>query len=149
MIFSVSSLTLSFLPAVFLAQASIFPLNWPIFIAAIAGCVLQEFIYWFELRHTIAQGEIPPELNSRPYWVITISSIVVFSIGAYCYFIFSEDQENLNFFTVAIFSAGFPRLFKGAVQQLGNPKARGHDRNEIIAAQKRDFTIQDFFMMRK
>ncbi|MEH6407139.1 MAG: hypothetical protein V7767_07650 [Leeuwenhoekiella sp.] len=125
---------------------AIFPLNWPVLIAATAGCVLQEFIYWFELRHEIAKGEIPPELKSKPYWIITISSVVIFSIGAYCYFIFSENQANLNFFTIAIFSAGFPRLFKGAVQQLGNPRDKER-RVSMITQSKRTFTLKDFFMI--
>ncbi len=115
-------------------------------ISALAGCLLHEFIYWFELRHEIAKGKIPPELNSRPYWIITILSVIIFSLGAYCYFIFSEDQANLNFFTIAIFSAGFPRLFKGAVQQIGNPNP--HNRKSILSENSRSFTLKDFFMIK-
>lgn len=127
--------------------SGLFPVNWYILISAFSGCMIQEFIYWFELRHQIARGNIPPELTSGPYWMITLCSIVVFSLGSYFYFTFSEDQANLNFFTIAIFSAGFPRLFKGAVQQLGaSPKPVRH--KTFAAEPEREFKLKDYLMMR-
>ncbi|PAM94748.1 hypothetical protein B4N84_11055, partial [Flavobacterium sp. IR1] len=76
--------------------AGIFPVNWYILISAMTGCIVQEFIYWFELRHQIARGQAPPELTSTPYWIITISSILVFSLGAYFYFALNENRADLN-----------------------------------------------------
>ncbi len=130
-----------------LQETGSFSINWYILISAVSGCLLQEFIYWFELRHQIARGEIPPELNSKPYWIITCSSIVIFSLGSYFYFTLSEDLANLNFFTVAIFSAGFPRLFKGAVQQLGTPETSKNGNKSIIPESKGNFGLRQYLMI--
>ncbi|WP_424494150.1 hypothetical protein [Salinimicrobium sp. GXAS 041] len=125
-----------------------FSVNWYVLISAVSGCLLQEFIYWFELRHQIARGEVPPELNSTAYWVITCSSVIIFSLGSYFYFTISENQEDLSFFTIAIFSAGFPRLFKGAVQQLGTPKPSRNDNKSFISESKNNFGVKKYLMMR-
>ncbi|GHA35228.1 hypothetical protein GCM10007103_15970 [Salinimicrobium marinum] len=143
---------LIFFPAFWILEvlggpAGIFPVNWYILISAVTGCVIQEFIYWFELRHQIARGQAPPELTSTPYWIITICSILVFSLGSYFYFALNENRADLNFFTIAIFSAGFPRLFKGAVQQLGATPEKS--RNKTFTAEpERKFGIKDYLMMR-
>lgn len=143
---------LLFFPAFWIQElseepAGIFPVNWYILISAMTGCIIQEFIYWFELRHQIARGQTPPELTSTPYWIITISSILVFSVGSYFYFALSENKADLNFFTIAIFSAGFPRLFKGAVQQLGvTPENKPN--KTFTTEPERKFGIRDYLMMR-
>lgn len=124
-----------------------FPIDWYILISAFSGCMIQEFIYWFELRHQIARGYIPPELTSAPYWIITICSMIVFSFGSYFYFTLSENRAELNFFTIAIFSAGFPRLFKGAVQQLGTTSQKGGNKT-FTAQPERKFSLKDYLMMR-
>lgn len=117
------------------------------------GCVIQEVIYWFELRKNIAQGEIPPTLNSKGYWIITILSIFMFSIGSYLYFK-STDQEGINFMTVAVFSAGFPRLFKAAVSSVKMPEDESDPEDEKEEPPKalnnnmsRAFGLKDYFMM--
>jgi len=117
--------------------------DWKIYAFCLLGCILQEFIYWFELRNDIAKGEIPVSLNSKPYWIITIISILIFSIGSYFYF--TQLNQQPDFFTMVVFSAGFPRLFKGAVQQLKPPDVNA--RNSRFNGKKRVLKIKNYLMM--
>jgi hypothetical protein len=116
-----------------------------IFIYSLLGCILQEFIYWFELRDELAAGSIPVELNSKIYWIITILSVLFFSLGSYYYFTTIPGQSTANFFTIAVFAAGFPRLFKGAVQQVTLPAAT--PKSGLVPVAKREFTLRDYFMI--
>ena len=115
-----------------------------IFIFSFLGCIIQEFIYWFELRNDIAKGNIPVELNSSAYWIITTISILIFSTASFFYF--STIQSEVNFFTIAVFAAGFPRLFKGAVQQLGNQAMPQLPITKKLV-EKRKMKIRDYLMM--
>lgn len=125
-----------------------------ILISCIAGCILQEFIYWFELRHEIANGKIPVELNSKGYWILTIASVILFSAASYFYFIYGEGGSP-NFITIALFAAGFPRLFKGAVSNvqplqvnLTGPAAKSQPHfTEEAPSEKRSFNLKDYFMI--
>ncbi|NVJ47741.1 MAG: hypothetical protein HWE07_11460 [Cytophagia bacterium] len=111
-----------------------------IFIAALAGCLVQECIYWFELRNEIAKGNIPISLKSGAYWVISLISFLFFSYGSVLYFVNLDSETNA--FTVAIFAAGFPRVFKGMVSSIvNNPPEMVAESRQI----KRKFTVQDYF----
>ncbi len=125
--------------------------KWMLYLWCLAGCVLQEFIYWFELKHEIAKGNIPPALTSRGYWIITLLAIAIFSVASYFYFLYGE-QGTANFFTTAVFAAGFARLFKGAVANVQAPEPPVEPANAQASPQpkKQDFTrkfsVKDYLM---
>lgn len=119
--------------------------NITMFVSALLGCAMQEFIYWFELKNDIAKGNIPDELNSKAYWLILAIALIIFPASTYLYF--TTFESNPNFFTVAVFAAGFPRLFKGAVQQLGNTDLAA-DRSERSVASPQKFRLQDYLMIK-
>jgi hypothetical protein len=118
-------------------------IDWDIYLYCLMGCILQEFLYWFELRNSLAAGTYPKELKSKLYWIITFIGIILFSIASYWYFTTATGDKVKSFFTIAVFAGGFPRLFKGAVQAL-NPPSGSSGKNLI----NREFTIKDYFMLR-
>jgi hypothetical protein len=117
--------------------------NCMLYLWCLAGCILQEFIYWFELRYEIAKGNIPSVLKSSVYWIITLLAIAIFSSCSYLYFLYGE-QEVPNFFTTAVFSAGFARIFKGAVTSLGQPQVQPQEQARIHS---RSFSLKDYLMI--
>ena len=119
-----------------------FEINWKLYAYCFIGCFLQEFIYWFELRNDIAKTGIPVELKSKTCLLITLVAILIFSVGSYFYFLSRESADE--FFTVAVFAAGFPRLFKSAVYQLRPPRVAPDAR-----LQSPSFGIKNYLMMIK
>ncbi|RKN08825.1 hypothetical protein D7036_05385 [Aquimarina sp. BL5] len=115
--------------------------NWNILMAAFIGCFLQEFIYWFELRSDIAKGNFPAELSSKAYWVITIIAVIIFSTASFLYFTMLDTDSD--FLTIAIFSAGFPRIFKSLVAKVKAPPVQEEMR---INSDKIVFGIREYFM---
>lgn len=113
--------------------------SYMLFLWCLIGCVLQEFLYWFELRHEIAKGNIPPALKSKTYWIITILAIALFSVASFLYFHYGENGSP-NFFTTAVFAAGFSRLFKSAVATVQVP---GTTDRKIFT---RGFSFKDYLL---
>lgn len=114
----------------------------PIFIAAIIGCFVQESIYWFELRTEIAKGNLPVSLKSTGYWVISLISFLFFSFGTMLYFV--NLDSNPNGFTVAIFAAGFPRVFKGMVSSIANKNLPLQEKQ----FETKGFSLRNYFFKR-
>lgn len=118
--------------------------NTALYLWCLGGCILQEFIYWFELKHEIAAGNLPPALNSTAYWIITLLAISLFSGSSYLYFLYGE-QGAPNFFTTAVFSAGFARLFKGAVSNAAQPVLQNPENKTRFS---KGFSIKNYLMIK-
>ncbi|MDT7829118.1 hypothetical protein RQM65_10620 [Pricia sp. S334] len=124
-----------------------FTWNWSLYAFCLMGCILQEVIYWYELRHDIAKSDLPIKLFSKTYWTITIIAVLFFSIASYFYFAeyagLTFQNLTKEFFTVIVFSAGFPRLFKSAVTAVKSPRLA----TRAVRQTPKKFTWRTYFMV--
>ena len=75
------------------------------------GALLQELLFWYNAKTKLDTAEYRAILKSAWYWLV-ITGMAVGS-GVASYFWFSPEQQSAR--TYLLFGAGFPVLFKKAV----------------------------------
>ena len=76
------------------------------------GALVQEFLYWWDLRKGLSAKKYKSTLQSKLYWALIVGMIFVSAIGTYilCY------EDGIQSMQIPlILGASFPALFKKAV----------------------------------
>jgi hypothetical protein len=93
---------------------------------AFLGAVLQELLYWWQLRYSLDDAKLQALLRSRQYWIIVGLMVAGSTLGT-VYWFWSEKVGPKDYLLVG---AAFPMLFKSAVsttvdsrKRLGQPNS--------------------------
>ena len=77
------------------------------------GSFCQEVMYWRELSGQLDNPQFEKLIRSKTYWIMAFLVVLVSGFG--CFFLCFEDGMS-KMQTPFILGAGFPALFKKAVQ---------------------------------
>ena len=83
---------------------------------AFFGSVMQELIYWYQLRNQLHQTQYQDMLKSVQYWVLTALMILLGPVGVVVWFYGHSDALTARDY--ALFGAAFPLIFKASVGAL-------------------------------
>ncbi|HYG47863.1 MAG TPA: hypothetical protein VD846_07955 [Allosphingosinicella sp.] len=88
--------------------------NQLLLLAATAGlgAVLQEFLYWYNLRHRLDEAEYRKLIRSPGYWMVVALWIIIAAVLAMLYF---EGRLEATKWDALLFGVGLPLFIK----QLG------------------------------
>lgn len=84
------------------------------------GAVLQELLFWYNLKAKLESAPYRELLTSPAYWGIVLAMIVGSGIASYVWF--APEQQTPR--TYLLFGAAFPVLFKKALDAFIPKQAR-------------------------
>lgn len=81
-----------------------------IFLAAAAGAIIQEILYWYGKRFEILKAKPKAQSNWISYAIITVLMVVASASGTFIWF---EDRHgDILLRDAMLFGAAFPAIFK-------------------------------------
>jgi hypothetical protein len=86
------------------------------------GAVMQELIYWYQLRTKLKQIEYRELITSKAYWLVTALMILVGPVGVIVWFYGNEGALTARDY--ALFGAAFPLVFKAGVGAIADNNNR-------------------------
>lgn len=77
---------------------------------AIFGALVQELIYWYDARESLAKPKYTAMLSSKVYWAVTIAMVIASGIGTLVWVNFKPDVYAAK--DLFILGAAFPFIVK-------------------------------------
>lgn len=93
-------------------------------LASFTGAVVQELIWWYDVRHELNDKKYADLIRSKGYWIIVSLTVLVSTIGPLL--LHHRELDNYRPLDFMIFGAGFPLFFKqlsgNAIRQVRKTK---------------------------
>jgi hypothetical protein len=89
-------------------------------LAAFIGAVLQELVYWYDIRAKLSTTHYRQLIKSHAYWIITGLMIASSTAGTWIWY--SGQASSPRDYLVT--GAAFPLLFKKAISAIGTNRGR-------------------------